>query len=79
MKPEDATVLRMRQKPQVEQLPGGQWRASYAGLDWAVTAATRQAAVEELQAEDQRRVQSDPAYRDVLFDLARHTLTDPTP
>lgn len=79
MEPDDAPVLRMHQKPQVEQLSDGRWRASYAGLDWSVTAATRNAAVTELQAEDQRRVESDPAYRDFLFDLARRTLTHPEP
>ncbi len=79
MEPDDAPVLRMHQKPQVEHLPNGQWRASYAGLNWSVTATTRAAAVAELQAEDQRRVESDPAYRDLLFDLARRTLADPVP
>ena len=79
MEPDDAPVLRMHQKPQVEQLPGGEWRASYAGLDWSVTATTRLAAIAELQAEDQRRVESDPAYQNFLFDLARRTLADPVP
>ena len=69
----------MQQKPQIEQLPEGRWRASYPGLDWSVTAASRQAAIAELQAEDQRRVESDPAYQNFLFDLARRTLTDPVP
>ena len=79
MEPDDSPVLRMHQKPQVEHLPNGQWRASYAGLNWSVTATTRAAAVAELQAEDQRRVESDPSYRDLLFNLARRTLADPVP
>lgn len=79
MEPEDTPVLRMRLEPQVEQLPNGEWQASYPGVGWSVTAASRQAAVTELQAEDQRRVESDPSYREFLFQLAQHNLTDPAP
>lgn len=69
----------MHQAPRCEQLPDGTWRASYAGVGWSVTAATTQAAITELQAEDRRRVESDPEYRDLLFRLARSNLTDPSP
>jgi hypothetical protein len=79
MEPDGAPVLRMRQTPRFEQQPDGTWRASYAGVDWSVTAATRQAVVAALQAEDQRRVESDPEYRDFLFQLARRNLTNPSP
>ena len=79
MEPDGAPVLRMHQTPRSEQLPDGSWRASYAGVDWSVTAATKQAAVATLQAEDQRLVESDPEYRDSLFQLARRNLTDPSP
>jgi hypothetical protein len=64
----------MHQTPRFEQQPDGTWQASYAGVDWSVTAATKQAAVAALQAEDQRRVESDPEYRDFLFQLARRNL-----
>ena len=79
MEPDGAPVLRMHQTPRFEQQPDGTWQASYAGVDWSVTAATKQAAVAALQAEDQRRVESDPEYRDFLFQLARRNLTDPSP
>jgi hypothetical protein len=78
MEPDDAPVLRMHQFPRFEQLPDGSWRASYAGVGWSVTAATKQAAIAELQAEDQRRVESDPEYRDFLFRLARDNLAEPS-
>ena len=76
---DDAAVLRMHQTPQFEQLADGSWRASYAGTGWSVVAATKAAAIADLQAEDRRRVESDPAYREFLFQLARRTLTDPVP
>ena len=69
----------MHHNPQFEQLAGGTWRASYAGTGWSVVAATKEAATIELQAEDQRRVQRDPAYRKLLFELARGALRDPVP
>ena len=76
---EDGAVLRMHQTPQFEQLTDGSWRASYAGTGWSVVAATKDVAVADLQAEDRRRVESDPAYREFLFQLARRTLDDPVP
>ena len=76
---DDTAVLRMHQTPQFEQLADGTCRASYAGTGWSVTAPTKEAAIAELRAEDERRVVSDPAYRELLFQLARRTLTEPVP
>lgn len=76
---DDAAVLRLHQTPQFEQLPDGTWRASYAETGWSVTAPTKEAVITELHTEDERRVRSDPAYRELLFQLARRTLTDPVP
>jgi hypothetical protein len=76
--PGSAPALRMRHQPQVEHLPDGTWRASYAGLGWSITAPTEQAAFADLQAEDRRRVESDPAYGNFLFHLALRNLADPS-
>ena len=79
LEPGDGAVLRMRQEAQLEQLADGSWRAHYAGVEWSVTGVTREAAVARLQAEDQRRVETDPEYRNELFRLAQRAEVDPAP
>ena len=76
---DDAAVLRMHQYPQFARSVDGIWRAWYPGTGWSVVAAAKETAVTDLQAEDLRRAQSDPAYREFLFRLAQRNLTDPVP
>jgi len=66
-------------RPQLEQLANGSWRGYYPASDWSITAASREAAIEKLQLEDQRRAKEQPGYMIERYKaLCRH-LTEPIP
>jgi hypothetical protein len=66
-------------RPQVEQLSDGSWRAYYPASDWSITAASREAAIAKLQAEDQRRAKEQPSYTIERYKALRRHLTEPIP